>query len=118
MSRNTIKITETLMLRRIDPIIMIRRYLSGEFKKVSIPKGKVTFSKAFINLNQRVGSDQTSEIYRFNDKTNSGQVIVTNNHVLYNYVKETRDGKEVVKPVAECKWCRRKYLPCFLRRWN
>ncbi len=108
MSRNTIKITETLMLRRIDPIVMLRRYLAGEFRKVTIPNGKVKFSKAFMNLNQRVGSDQTSEIYRFNDKTNSGQIIVTTNHIHYNHAKESRDGKEVEEPVTECKWCRRK----------
>ena len=111
MSRNTIKIIETLMLRRIDPIVMIRRYLAGEFRKVTIPDEKIEFSKAFVNLNQRVGADQTSEIYRFNDKTNSGQLIMTTNHEQYSYAKELNSNNShdqiLDKPLAYCRWCRR-----------
>lgn len=96
------------MLRRIDPVLMLRRYLAGEFRQVSVPKGKVKFSTAFVNLNQKIGSDQTSEVYRFNDKTNSGQIIVTTNHEQYKYSKETSNGNtDIDKPIPYCGWCRR-----------
>ena len=106
MSRNPIKISDNLLLRRIDPVIMLRRYLAGDFKTLTPPKSKITLSKTFTNLSQRIGADQTSEIYRFNDKTNSGQVIVTTNHEQYHYAKEGKDagGKE---PIAYCDWCKR-----------
>lgn len=111
MSRSAIKITETLMLRRIDPVLMLRRYLAGEFRQVSIPKEKVKFSTAFVNLNQKIGSDQTSEVYRFNDKTNSGQIIVTTNHEQYKYCKEISTGNNETeiseKPIPYCGWCKR-----------
>jgi hypothetical protein len=82
---------------------MLRRYLAGNFKEVTIPKDKVKISSAFVNLNKRIGNDQTSEIYRFNDKTNTGQLIVTTNHERYNFSKNS----ETDSPVAYCFWCRR-----------
>lgn len=103
MSRNAIKISENLVIRRIDPVAMLQKYLAGEFKNVAITKDSVTLSKAFTNLNQRVGSDQTSEIYRFNDKTNSGQLIVTTNQEQYEYAKDKKGDQ----PYTECLWCRR-----------
>lgn len=106
MSRTAIKITENLVIRRIDPIIILRRYLAGEFKNVRIPSGKVTLATQFVNLSQRVGTDQTSEVYRFSDKTNSGQVVVTTNHEQYRYAKDGIDAGEN-KPLAYCVWCRR-----------
>lgn len=106
MSRTAIKITENLLIRRIDPVNMLQKYLSGEFKNTTIPSDKVTLSAAFVNLSQKVGSDQSSETYRFSDKTNSGQVIVTTNHEQYHYSKEGIDmGEE--RPISHCLWCRR-----------
>ena len=100
--------TETLMLRRIDPVDMLRRYLAGEFKNVKIPKDKVKISSNFVNLNQRIGTDQTSKIYRFSDKINSGQLVITTNHENYQYKKDTMEGKKTNTLKAECLWCRRK----------
>ena len=100
MSKSAIKITETLMLRRIDPVEMYRRYLTGEFSKLSIPENKVDTSSAFINLNSRIGSDQTAKIYRFNDKTNSGQIIVTTNHDQYHYVRMNDPQDNKVKDLS------------------
>ena len=110
MSRSAIKISETLMLRRIDPVVMLRRYLGGEFTKVRIPKDKVKLSSAFINLNQRIGTDQTAKVYRFNDKTNLGQIVVTTNHEQYKYVSDTMDGKNPDKPKIWCLWSRREII--------
>jgi hypothetical protein len=106
MSRTAIKITENLLIRRIDPVVMLRRYLAGEFKNVTMPSDKVILSTAFVNLSQRVWTDQTSETYRFSDKTNSGQVIITTNHEQYRYAKDGSDTGEE-KPIAYCLWCRR-----------
>lgn len=110
MSRNTIKKTENLTLRRIDPVLMYRRYMSGEFRNVKIPESKITISTAFVNLNNKIGSDQNSESYRFNDKTNSSQVIVTTNHEQYSYAKEHNGSNDTninQLPKAFCRWCRR-----------
>lgn len=107
MSRNSIKITDTLMLRRIDPVSMIKGYLAGDFKKLGMPQTKVTMSSAFVNLGQRVGTDSSSEIYRFNDKTNQGQLIITTNHEQYKHAKEQSEGKNTEPSVVNCKWCNR-----------
>lgn len=107
MSGNVIKISETLMLRRIDPIVMLTRYLAGDFKSLKIPTSKVAISSAFINLNQSVGINSTSEIFKFNDKTNAGQLVITTNHNQYKYYKEKNEGKNPPKPISLCGWCRR-----------
>lgn len=115
MSRNSIKATETLMLRRIDPVLILRKYLAGDYSNVKIPQSKISFSTAFVDLNQRIGSDQSSEIFRFNDKTNSGQLIVTTNHEQYRYAKDISEGKECEKPIAHCRWCNREIFGDVLR---
>ena len=102
MPKISIKITETLMLRRIDPITMLKKYLSGGFKNVTIPKNKIKITSSFVDLNRRIGTDQTCEIYRFNDKTNHSQVIVTTNHSNYQQVKD-----KTPKQINKCIWCRR-----------
>ena len=107
MSRTAIKIMENLSLRRIEPITMLRRYLAGEFKNISIPSTNVTLSTTFVNLSQRVGNDQSSEIYRFSDKTNSGQLIITTNHEQYTHAKEETESDEILY----CDWCRREIKP-------
>ncbi len=106
MSRSVIKITETLMLRRIDPVDMLCRYMAGEFKNVLIPKDKVRLSSAFVNLNQKIGTDQTSKIYRFSDKNNSGQLLVTTNHNNYQHKKDIDNGVNIKRQIF-CNWCRR-----------
>jgi hypothetical protein len=105
MSQNSIKTTETLMLRRIDPIIMLKKYLAGDFKNLKIPNSKIMVSSS-VNLNQKIGSDYNSEIYRFNDKINSGQVIVTTNHEQYNIAKENTSDNSI----SFCRWCRREII--------
>lgn len=106
MSKPAIKITETLMLRRIDPIIMLKKYLNGDFKTVTIPTNKISLSSAFINLNQRIGSDANSRVYRFNDKSNLGQIIVTTNHDSYQYFRDSSSET----PRSICPWSRREIL--------
>lgn len=108
MSRNAIKITENLMLRRIDPVTMYCKYMAGDFKHCKIPDNDVKISTAFVNLSKKLGSDQSSESYRFNDKTNTGQVIVTTNHPQYQYKKDIGNGDIRERPKAFCRWCHRK----------
>lgn len=116
MSKPPIKITETLMLRRIDPIIMLTKYLKGEFKTIGIPTNRISVSSAFINLGQRIGTDSNSKVYRFSDKSNLGQIIVTTNHDQYQYFKDstnntTKDTSgDSSKPISFCPWCRREVL--------
>nr|QBK91607.1 MAG: A1L transcription factor/late transcription factor VLTF-2 [Pithovirus LCPAC302] len=101
MSKSAIKMTETLMLRRIDPISMIKRYFVGDFKSTDYPKNSVKISSSFVNLDQKIGENPTSKIYRFKDKTNSGQVVVTTNHKQYTAYKTGIKTKNI------CLWSRR-----------
>lgn len=104
MSRNAIKMSENLMLRRIDHVNMYCQYMDGNFKNIKIPKSKVNFSTAFVNLSNKLGTNQTSESYRFSDKTNTGQIIVTTNHQQYKH----QNLPNTDRPKAFCRWCRRK----------
>lgn len=112
MSNLAVKITESLMLRRIDPVDMLRRYLAGDLIKIEIPKDKISISSSFIDLSQRIGNDSSSRSYRFNDKTNSGQIIVTTNHNEFNSFKDLTEGKlaegklpEGRQPEKGKRWC-------------
>jgi len=119
MSQNSIKTSETLMLRRIDPILMLKKYLAGDFKTLKIPNSKITVSSS-VNLNQKIGADYNSEIYKFNDKINTGQIIVTTNHDQYIIYKENskENNKENSKEnndnnintINFCRWCRREIV--------
>lgn len=106
MSKSAIKVTETLMLRRIDPVVVLSKYLEGQYKSTTIPKTKVPLSSAFINLTQKIGTDSSSKVYRFNDKTNSGQIIVTTNHDNFQSVNES--NTETKRKF--CRWSRREIL--------
>lgn len=106
MSNTAVKITESLMLRRVDPVDMLKKYLAGEFIKTEIPVDKVLIS-SFVNLNQRIGNDSNAKIYRFNDKTNVGQIVVTTNHDQYSYTKDITEGKQPVKGKTWCLWSKR-----------
>lgn len=101
MLNSAVKITETLMLRRIDPVESFKKYLLGDYKNITIPKDKAIISSSFINLNQKIGNDENFSIYRFNDKTNYGQLIVTTNHKQYSEYKDN------VKNKKWCLWSRR-----------
>jgi hypothetical protein len=102
-----IKLTETLMLRRIHPETMLKYYLEGKYKDMKIPDNKVKISSAFVGFNKKIGQDQTSNIYKFTDKTNTGQLIYTTNHQNYQYTKDKNLGKSSIHPGTKCVWCRR-----------
>lgn len=112
MSKSIIKTIKTITLRRIDPVSFLRRYLAGEFVNVKIPVKKIKIS-SFVNLNQKIGTDQTSEIYKFRNKTNSGQMIVTTNHKNFHSKtsqssNSSQNQKTQITPVINyCIWCRR-----------
>lgn len=106
MSNAAIKITESLMLRRVDPVDMLKKYLAGEFVRTEIPAEKVSMS-SFVNVDHRIGNDTNAKIYRLTDKTNVGQVIVTTNHDQYSYAKNISDGKQPVKRKNWCLWSKR-----------
>ena len=105
MTSNVIKVVDNLVLRRIDPVIILRKYLAGDYKKVTIPKNKTVISKTFTNINHAIGTDQTAKIYRYKDKQNSGQIILTTNHEQYQHFQDK--DKTKAKPIAYCRWCRR-----------
>ena len=102
----SIKIIETLTLRRIDPVVILQRYLAGNYKNIDFPENKVIISSSTINLN-KIGSDHHSEIYRFSDKTNTHQTIITTNQPQYQHSKNILENKPSKLPKILCMWCRR-----------
>ena len=96
MSKSIIKTIKSLTLKRLNPVVILRRYLAGEFKDIKIPDKKIKIT-SFVNLNKKIGTDRTSEIYKFRNKTNTGQLIVTTNQKSF----------ENTNKINHCIWCRR-----------
>ena len=114
------KISENLMLRRVDPTDILKKYLAGEYKDYNISKNMVAMSNSFKNVHNNIGANQTFEIYKLNNKTSHGQIIVTTNHGQYNYNKQANSASTTTnttnttttknnekRPLAFCIWCRR-----------
>lgn len=78
-NRRIIKISETLMLRRVDPVDLLKRYLAGEFSKAKIPQKKVKV-KSTVKIGKSLTFSPEEEVYRLDDRTITGKVILTTNH--------------------------------------
>lgn len=102
-----VKITESFMLRRIDPVDILRKYLAGQFKNKKIPEKSVTISNTFVSLGKSLGTNPSSESYRLADKTNTGKVIVTTNHKTYQYEKDKNENRSTERPKVLCQYCKR-----------
>lgn len=92
------------MLRRIDPDVMFKKYRAGEFVSLKIPNNKINVSLAFTNTSNRIGKDHNSRMFRFNDKTNVGQIVATTNHGAYQYGKDLNENKTPTNRILRCRW--------------
>jgi len=108
MSKSVIKISETFMLRRIDPVCILKNYLKGGYKNLEIPKQKIKSKNKRISLGKNYGDNNSYEIYRFKDKSNSKQVILTTNHLIYKHSVDKILGQNVERPIVKCLYCKRK----------
>ena len=105
-----IRITETFMLRRIDPKMIISKYFKGDYSDRDLPEQKIKSNLATFKVGKEVGSNESFEVYKFKDKNNNNLTVYTTNHALYSFVSQT--GKDPVnmkdeKPILRCKYCKR-----------
>lgn len=98
MSINTIKITENLTLRRIESDKILNNYVNGNYVSLTFPSKKINIITSTININKRLGKNSESEMYKFNNKSNNSNIIVTTNHENYKNDPNTK---------SFCKWCRK-----------
>ena len=100
---SVIKISENFTIRKIDPKEVARKYFEKKFEKRLLPICKVKTSGSLKNNDKNVGSTNSSEIYRFLDRSNNNQIILTTNHALYKYHLNENE----TKPSIKCKYCKR-----------
>lgn len=94
-------IKESFMLRRIVPKDLAAKYFKGEFLNRKVPQTKIKTSKNFVKLGKELGKDRSYEVYRFRDKSNNAQTILTTNHSFY----EQKDGE--MNNLIRCRYCMR-----------
>lgn len=108
MSRNITQISSRgFTIRKIIPRQIAENYFNGLYDNRQLPCLKIRSSSALIKLGKEIGKDNSSEIYRFIDKSNNSQSILTTNHAFYTYMLNMQNGKSVDKPILKCKYCKR-----------
>ena len=108
MEKSIIKISSSFMLRRIDPIEILSNYLKGNYKSLDLPKDKIETKKGILIIGKNTGKDKSYEIYRFTDKSNSKQTIITTNHISYKHAIDQLNNKtNLTNPIIKCLYCRR-----------
>ena len=93
-------IKESFMLRRIIPKNLALEYFKGKFLNRQLPKNKIKTSTNFVKMGKEIGRNSDYEVYRFIDKTNNPQTILTTNHTSYAQ-------KPAVNTLIRCRYCMR-----------
>jgi len=107
MSKGVIKGYEQMMLRRVDPVDMLTRYLNNEYTSLTIPEEKVTMA-SYVKMGKSLGNLPTEETYRISDNTVIGKTVITTNHSNYKYFKDKNEKNyDIVKPIQRCIHCKR-----------
>lgn len=109
MSRTVIQTSENFTIRKIDAVKTLQRYLAGEFTQRSLPD-KIKTTGGNVSLGKAVGKDASSEIFRFVDRSNNNQTIVTTNHALYQHHANLANKGVSEPPLLCCKYCKRRNL--------
>ena len=91
---------ESFMLRRIVPKDIALKYFKGLYLNKTLPKKKIKTSKKFVTLGKEIGKNSESEVYRFIDKSNNPQTILTTNHSYYSLTSAN-------KGLIRCRYCMR-----------
>ena len=94
-----VEVAKTFLLRGIDSQVLSKKYESGHFATLSIPKAKVDLIKGINQCNSNVGLNCNSEFYQFVDKLGEYRTVITTNHGLY----KQEAGERIKIP---CTWCR------------
>lgn len=98
---------EQFTLRKISLKEITRKYFSGELSRKTPPIEKIKTVDTGIRIGREVGNNLHSETYRFADRQNGNQTILTTNHNLYNYYNELSKGNNPELPLIKCKYCKR-----------
>ena len=104
MSKQSIKVNEKFMIRRIDPVDMISRYLQGEYDDLEEPPQKIKTGNNFVSLGRNIGESPNDEIYKIRDKNNNKQIVVTTNQVIFKHISNPNNS-ETQHPIIKCKYC-------------
>ena len=105
----------TLLLRSVDPILVLKKYLSGDYKSLKLPKKTKLESKVVV-VETNIGTNFESEIYEYIDWSNSRRRIATTNHEQYAIVRDRLNNNPKLEQFGElpetkikiCHWCRRR----------
>jgi hypothetical protein len=99
--------TNSFLLRGIDPYELINSYYNGQFSSAQIPDSKTKLSEAFINPNRILGVNSDSECYKFSDKIGTSQTIITTNHDRFLWFK---NGCKEIMPISFCQKCQKQIV--------
>lgn len=104
-----IQTSENFTIRKINGPEIIQKYLSGGYTERILPE-KIKTGGGGVSLGKAVGKDSGSEVFRFVDRSNNHQTIVTTNHALYQHAIDLQNGVPSEKPILSCKYCKRRNL--------
>ena len=96
-----VRVSESFTIRKICPAEVNKNFFDGYYDDRTLPQYKIKTSTTLGNIGKQIGRNTKSEIYRFTDKSNNNQTIVTTNHSLY-------DRDELNPPLLRCKYCKRR----------
>lgn len=98
---------EHFTLRKVIPKDITKKYFSGELSRKTPPTEKIKTVDTGIIIGREVGTNLHQETYRFSDKQNGTQTILTTNHNLYQYYADVAKGENPELPIVRCKYCKR-----------
>ena len=107
-----VRVCENFTIRKIVLKDSAIRYFKGDYKERTLPEFKIRPTVTLGKIGKEIGKDSTSEVYRFLDRSNNNQVILTTNHSLYKYaLEENKESRGLLnKPILKCKYCKRTIL--------
>ena len=110
-----IRVSESFTIRKIAPKDINIRYFKGEYNNRGLPNVKIRTSTFLGKIGKEVGKNSSSETYRFVDRCNNNQTILTTNHTMYNFVMASQINtsnpslakNKLNMPILKCKYCKR-----------
>lgn len=100
---------ESFSIRKIDYKEMAINFFKGIYNDRKLPENKIKGnSESSISVfSKEIGTNNSSEVYRFKDKGNNIQTVFTTNHSSYSSYLDK--SKEVVH---RCGYCKRSNMKC------
>src|SRR5680860_610576 len=106
--KKPVNINPTFLLRGIDPVDILQKYINGEYEKLDIPKEKALKVDTVITADRTIGENSESEIYEYTDVTNNRHRVITTDHARYAIARDGHQLDQIKKP-SICRYCRRTF---------